>query len=83
MGCVERARKMIQSNGFNELFDGKNQYNWIGGNTWLHVIFNKDLFIFGLSLEENEVFLRWLLIQRAKYSQMYNIRLKMVNRVRL
>ena len=76
MGCVERARKMIQSNGFNELFDGKNQYNWIGGNTWLHVIFNRDLFIFGLALEENEVFLRWLLIQRAKYGQMYNIRLK-------
>ena len=25
------------------------------------------MFIFGLSLAENEVFLRWLLIQRAKY----------------
>ena len=37
---------------------------------------NKDLFIFGLALEENEVFLRWLLIQRAKYSQMYDKRLK-------
>ena len=49
---------------------------WIGCNTWLHVIFNKDLFIFGLALEENEVFLRWLLIQRAKYSQMYDKRLK-------
>ena len=76
MGCVERARRMIQSDGFNELFDGKNQNNWIGNNTWLHIIFNKDLFIFGLALEENEVFLRWLLIQRAKYSQMYNIRLR-------
>ena len=40
------------------------------------MIFNKDLFIFGLALEENEVFLRWLLIQRAKYSQMYDKRLK-------
>lgn len=56
MECVERARKMIQSDGFNELFDGKNRNNWIGSNTWLHVIFNKDLFIFGLALEENEVF---------------------------
>lgn len=76
MGCVERVRKMIQSNGLNEFFDGKNRDFWIGSNTWLHVIFNKDLFIFGLALEENEAFLRWLLIQRAKYNQMYQKRLK-------
>lgn len=47
---------MIQSDGFNELSDGKNRNNLIGSNTWLHVIFNKDLFIFGLALEGNEVF---------------------------
>ncbi len=72
MGCVERARKMIQGDDLNEYFTGKNQANWVGYNTWLHIIFNKPLFIFGLALEENEVFLRWLLIQRAKYSKMYN-----------
>lgn len=36
-------------------------------NTWLDIIFQKSLLISGLALEENEVFLRWLLIQRAKW----------------
>ena len=77
MGCVERSRKMIQGdNSLNEFFSGKNNEFWIGYNTWLHVLFNKNLFIFGLALDENEVFLRWLLIQRAKYSRMYNTQLK-------
>lgn len=75
MGCVERARKMIHSKNMNEFFDGKNQESWIGYYTWLHIVFNKSLFIFGLALNENEVFLRWLLIQRAKYSKMYNRKL--------
>lgn len=76
MGNVERVRKMLHSHDFNEFFNGKNQNNWGGYYTWLHIFFNRDLFIFGLKLESNEVFLRWLLIQRAKYSQMYNKPLK-------
>ena len=72
MGSVERARKMIQGNSLDEYFMGKNQSYWKGYNTWFHIIFNKSLFIFGLGLEENEVFLRWLLIQRTKYCKMYN-----------
>ena len=72
MGSVERARKMIQGNSLEECFEGKNQSYWAGYNTWLHIIFNKSLFIFGLGLEENEVFLRWLLIQRTKYCKLYN-----------
>ena len=72
MGSVERARKMIQGNSLEDYFTGKNQSYWNGYNTWLHIIFNKSLFIFGLGLEENEVFLRWLLIQRTKYCKMYH-----------
>ena len=45
--------------------------NWRGFKTWLHIIFNKSLFIFGLGLEENEVFLRWLLIERIKYFKQF------------
>ncbi len=68
MGCVAKARRMIQkTKDGKELFQGKNQSNWIGKDSWLHIIFNKSLFIFGLELAENEVFLRWLLIQRAFY----------------
>ncbi len=76
MGCVERARKMIQGSNLNEYFNGKQQNYWSGYNTWLHIIFNKNLFVFGLALDQNEVFLRWLLIQRAKYCRMYNQPLK-------
>lgn len=72
MGCVERSRGMIQGNNLNEYFAGKQQYSWKGYNTWLHILFNRNLFIFGLALEQNEVFLRWLLIQRSKYSRLYN-----------
>ena len=67
---------MLLSHDFNEFFNGMNQSNWSGYYTWLHAFFNKDLFIFGLKLNNDEVFLRWLLIQRAKYSQLYNKGLK-------
>lgn len=74
MGCVTRARPMIQSMNFleKENLEGKKRSYWDGYNTWLHVVFNKSLFIFGLALEENETFLRWLLIQRAKYFAFYH-----------
>ena len=49
------------------MFGGKNLNYWQGYRTWLHIIFNKSLLIMGLKLEENETFLRWLLIQRSKY----------------
>lgn len=67
MGNVERARKLIHKNPENIKFEGKNKNFWDGYNTWLHIIFNKSLFITGLGLDETEVFFRWLLIERAKY----------------
>lgn len=66
MGSVERSRRLIH-NGDDRLFNGKAQYNWKGKNTWLHIVFNKELIVFGLGLEENETFLRWLLIERKRY----------------
>ncbi len=35
--------------------------------TWIRLFFEKDLVIFGLGLDEQEVFIRWLLLQRARY----------------
>lgn len=66
MGSVERSRRLIH-NGDDRLFNGKAQHNWKGKNTWLHIVFNKELIIFGLGLDENETFLRWLLIERKRY----------------
>ena len=71
MGSIAKARKLIHDNPENISFEGKNQSYWSGYKTWLHIIFNKSLFIFGLGLRESEVFIRWLLIERAKYYRKY------------
>ena len=42
--------------------------NWNGFNSWLNIFFNKDLFVFGLGLNNDETFLRWLFIKRKEYS---------------
>ena len=67
MGGVERSRNLIHKGNEERLYTGKNVSYWNGYQTWLHIIFNKSLFIFGLELGENETFLRWLLIERIRY----------------
>ncbi|MEO0423023.1 MAG: hypothetical protein AAF184_11840 [Pseudomonadota bacterium] len=67
MGSVERARSWIHKGNERRIFVGKNQSRWKGYRTWLNAVFNCSLLIFGLSLDETEVFLRWLLIERARY----------------
>lgn len=71
MGSVERVRTWLHRGNERSLFRGKDVDGWTGYSTWLHVIFNKPLLILGLGLEENEVFLRWLLIERAKYFKLF------------
>lgn len=41
--------------------------NWEGNNTWLSIVFRKDLFIIGLGLNEDDFAIRWLLKERAKF----------------
>jgi len=74
MGCVERARGLIHKGNETRLFSGKNVDDWAGAKSWLHVVFNRALLIFGLGLDQNEVFLRWLLIERARYFQKFGSR---------
>ena len=76
MGSVERARTWFHKGNENSLFSGKNTQNWIGKNSWLHVIFNNPLLVFGIGLNESEVFLRWLFIERARYFKMFPDRKK-------
>lgn len=76
MGSVERARGWLHKGNERRLFSGKNINRWDGADTWLHVIFNTPLLIFGLGLEENEVFFRWLLIERARYFKKFPDRRK-------
>ena len=72
MGNVTHARKFIHGKSSLFAFDGKNTRNWSGADSWLHIFFNKSLFIVGLGLEESETFLRWLLIERAKYFRKFH-----------
>lgn len=67
MGNVDKAKHLILSGKNNIYHQQFSQQNWAGIDTWLDIIFNKPLFIFGLMLDETEVFLRWILIERAKY----------------
>ncbi len=67
MGSVSRAREWIHKNKDEKLYSGKNHPNWRGKDSWVHILFNLPIAIFGLGLGTEEVFLRWLLIERAKY----------------
>jgi hypothetical protein len=71
IGSAERARKLIH-NGDDRLFNGKRQDYWSGYQTWLHIWFNLPLVIFGLTYGLDEVFLRWLLIERKRYLNIYD-----------
>jgi hypothetical protein len=72
MGSVQKARNWI----YKGLYARRDRVQWPGVATWLQVAFNKPLIIFGLALEENEVFLRWLLIERARYFRKFPDRRK-------
>ena len=76
MGSVQRARSWIHGASEEGLFSTKDRKSWVGASTWLHIIFNRPLLFFGLELNENEVFLRWLLIERAKYFKKFPLRQK-------
>ncbi|MCL7765060.1 SIR2 family protein [Polaribacter sp. Z014] len=75
MGSVEKARNWIHK-GESRLFNGKNQSYWRGKDTWLHIWFNMPLIIVGLKLESQEVFIRWLLIERERYFKQFPERRK-------
>lgn len=66
MGSVHKARGWLHRSD-DRLFGEKNQDRWPGADSWMHIVFNKPLLVIGLALEENEAFLRWLLIERARY----------------
>lgn len=76
MGSVERARALIHKGNESRLFSGKDVNGWSGYQTWLHIVFNNDLVFMGLRLDTTEVFLRWLLIERAKYFNQFPPRRK-------
>jgi hypothetical protein len=71
MGSVERARRWLYQRKQTRMLGGGGLENWRGKDTWLQVFLSKPLLIFGLALQENEVFIRWLLIERARLFSKY------------
>jgi hypothetical protein len=67
MNIVTYTRRYLHEFDDKDSFRGKDKNSWIGYSTWLHIFMNSSLCVFGLSLDENETYLRWLLIQRKKY----------------
>lgn len=68
INCTSQAKKLLSSTGKDRisLFDAKTDV-WAGRNTWLDLFFRRQIIVIGLALDSQEVFLRWLFIQRAKY----------------
>jgi hypothetical protein len=71
MGSVERARGLIHK-GKPRLFRSKSNVSWSGEDSWLHIWFNLPVVVFGLGFGVDEVFLRWLLIERRRYLNYHN-----------
>lgn len=66
-GSVDKARAWIHKGGAGRLCSSAGPQLRGEATTWLHILFHKPLPIFGLALEESEVFLRWLSIEHARY----------------
>lgn len=73
MGSAHQARRWMRRGDDPLFLSGDAIDRWTGRNTWLDAFFANDLLIFGLGLSRDEVFLRWLLIERAKYFQKFKI----------
>ena len=62
IGAIHKAKDLIYNGSIYE-------DDWIGSTTWLKYFFTKPLIIAGLALDPQELFLRWLLLQRASFNQ--------------
>ncbi|MHC1739929.1 MAG: hypothetical protein AB9897_02330 [Anaerolineaceae bacterium] len=71
LGAVGKVRGWINGGQKKSLYNQNFNEEWIGSSSWVHLIFSKPIIIFGLGLDSNEVFLRWLLIERRKYFLKY------------
>lgn len=66
MGAVDRARDILHQGHLGGGFKKALKEHWRGNSTWLNILLHNELVFIGLGLESNEIFLRWLLIERAK-----------------
>ncbi|MDR0927755.1 MAG: hypothetical protein LBO69_08330 [Ignavibacteria bacterium] len=70
MGNVAKVRDLIHK-GDDCLYKRNKKGGWIGDKTWLEIFFHSIPCFIGIGLEENEIFLRWLMVERRKYLDRY------------
>ena len=73
MRIMQQIRTLIMGNNKYdaELFENIKDDFLSLKNTWVQIVFSKNIFVFGLSLNTDEVVLRWLLMERAKLYALY------------
>lgn len=76
MGSVEKARGWLYKGRGARLFAGNGDGQWRGATSWLDILFHRALLFIGLELGPAEIFLRWLLIERARYFRRFPARRK-------
>lgn len=67
MGAVERARTMLYGKGGLKLQARQWDGRWNGSDSWLEVFLFMPLVIVGFGFKKDETFLRWLLLERARF----------------
>jgi hypothetical protein len=73
LGLGQYTNMISEASNIMHVHNGAGAYNFLKTNesnfmnSFLNVFLNKSLFIVGLALDEDEIFLRWLLLQRAMY----------------
>jgi hypothetical protein len=72
VGMVTKAKSFIHGSG--GIFSVDQNGDWRGSKTWLDVFFRKKLLFIGLGLEPQEIFLRYMLLQRKKYFKHHGLR---------
>lgn len=75
IGLIHKASKFIKY-GEDCLHRVSNNSEWLGSKTWLDLFFKKSIIMFGLGLEKDEIFLRWLLLERSKFIKKKKLNLK-------
>jgi len=66
MGSVQRARSWVYGKSGLRQNPQQRISSWSGSQTWLQVLFLSPLMIFGFGFGKDELFLRWLFLERAR-----------------
>lgn len=66
MKLVSKADVWLHKSNGNPFHKRVEIDKWVGKNSWLDIFLNNHLLLIGISLESNETFLRWLILEREK-----------------